>query len=157
MSHTVTKKNIDDFEKTILQIHEYIQGNREASFQIKKTDKKQVIEIIMRIDDDGSHSVERAKVFIYDIALLINQHTRERHPGFLIHDNIFDVDQDTLIKSIKFLESQANFGLTQYILTLNSDRLELEDSTFLNDLDPYIKQRFTKKKRFLKTKYQETH
>lgn len=151
------KNVIDDFQKTILSIHEYVQGNKLASFQIKNTNKKQVIEIIMRIDSDGSHSVEREKVFIYDIALLLNQHTQKKHPGFLIHDNIFDVDQDTLIKSIKFLEDRALFGSTQYILTINSDRLELEGNNSLNDITPYVRARFTKQNRFLKTKYQETH
>jgi uncharacterized protein YydD (DUF2326 family) len=151
------KDVIDDFQRTILNIHEYVQGNKLASFQIKNTNKKQVIEIIMRIDSDGSHSVEREKVFIYDIALLLNQNTQDRHPGFLIHDNIFDVDQDTLIKSIKFLEEKAQFGSAQYILTLNSDRLELDGANYLDDLEPYIKARLTKQSRFLKTKYQETH
>ncbi len=151
------KNVIDDFQKTILSIHEYVQGNKLASFQIKNTNKKQVVEIIMRIDSDGSHSVEREKVFIYDIALLLNQYTQKKHPGFLIHDNIFDVDQDTLIKSIKFLEDRALFGSTQYILTINSDRLELEGKSYLDDLVPYVRAQFTKQDRFLKTKYQEAH
>lgn len=157
-SQIQSRKNvIDDFQKTILNVHEYVQGNKLASFQIKNTNKKQVIEIIMRIDSDGSHSVEREKVFIYDIALLLNHHTQEKHPGFLIHDNIFDVDQDTLIKSIKFLEDKADFGLTQYFLTLNSDRLELNGKNSLKNLEPYVRARFTKQNRFLKSKYQETH
>ncbi|MEZ5691663.1 MAG: DUF2326 domain-containing protein [Rickettsiales bacterium] len=150
------KKVIDDFEKTILGIHEYIQGNKQASFQIKHSIKKQVVEITMRIDSDGSHSVEREKVFIYDIALLLNHYTRERHPGFLIHDNIFDVDQDTLVKSILFLENKSDFGNSQYILTLNSDRLEFEGNARLEDLDSFVRARFTKTSRFLKKKYQET-
>jgi uncharacterized protein YydD (DUF2326 family) len=108
----------------------------------------------MRIDSDGGHSVEREKVFIYDISLLLNQHTQSKHPGFLIHDNVFDVDQDTLVKSIDYLLEKATFGSTQYILTLNSDRL---DSVLLDKLEPYIRARFTKNSRFLKKHYQETH
>ncbi|WP_333624278.1 DUF2326 domain-containing protein [Sphingobacterium siyangense] len=149
------KNEIDSFEKTILSIHEFIQGNKQASFKLKNTTKKQIIEIIMRIDSDGSHSVEREKVFIYDIALLLNENTRKRHPGFLIHDNIFDVDQDTLIKSIQFLDTKAQFDGTQYILTINSDRLEAEPE-LLNDLGLYIRAKFTKQNRFLKNKYQES-
>jgi len=146
---------IDDFQKNILNIHEYIQGNKQASFQIKHTNKKQVIEIVMRIDDDGSHSIEREKVFIYDISLLLNKYTQKNHPGFLIHDNILDVDQHTLKKNINFLESKANFGSTQYILTLNSDRLEIANIELLSSLDSYVRARFTKNRRFLKAKYQE--
>jgi uncharacterized protein YydD (DUF2326 family) len=147
------KKTIDEFEKTILKIHEYIQGNRQASFQIKPTNNKQVVDITMRIADDGSHSVEREKVFIYDLSLLTNDYTKVRHPGFLIHDNIFDVDQDTLVKSLSFLRERANLDGSQYILTLNSDRLTTSD---IQSLEPYIRARFTKQNRFLKKKYQES-
>lgn len=144
---------IGDIEKSILEIHEYVQGNRKASFEVKQTSKKQVIEIVMRIDDDGSHSVEREKVFIYDLALLLNKFTAERHPGVLIHDNIFDVDQDTLVKSIKYLVEKAVFEKSQqYILTLNSDRL---DERMRELIAPYVRAEFTKQNRFLKAKYQE--
>lgn len=150
------KTTIDDFQKTILDIHEYIQGNKNASFKIKNTNKKQIIEAVLRIDDDGGNSVEKEKVFIYDMALLLNQYTQKNHPGILIHDNVLEVDQDTLIKSLTFLESRASFGSTQYILTLNSDRLESVESSLLEALEPYVRARFTKNNRFLKVKYQET-
>jgi uncharacterized protein YydD (DUF2326 family) len=151
---------LDSLEETILGTHEYIQGNRKASFEVKPTSKKQVVEITMRIDDDGSHSVEREKVFIYDICLLLNDHTSASHPGFLIHDNIFDVDQDTLTKSLDYLVNKARFGRNkQYILTLNADRLEntIVDSELLDLLKPAVRATFTKAegRRFLKTKYQE--
>ncbi|MGN7822934.1 DUF2326 domain-containing protein [Chitinophaga sp. 22536] len=152
----IQKKIIDNFQKTILEIHDFIQGNKQASFQLRQTTSKQIIELLMRIDSDGSHSVERAKVFIYDIALLTNSYTQNRHPGFLIHDNIFDVDQDTLTKSIQFLEEKAEFRETQYILTINSDRLELDDQNEYSGLTPYIRAIYTKQNRFLKQKYQET-
>ncbi len=150
------------FEQTILDTHKYIQGNRKASFEVKPTSKKQVVEITMRIDDDGSHSVEREKVFIYDICLLLNDKTFASHPGFLIHDNIFDVDQDTLTKSLDYLVNKARFGRDkQYILTLNADRLEntIVDSKLLDLLKPTIRATYTKAegRRFIKTKYQEIH
>jgi uncharacterized protein YydD (DUF2326 family) len=147
------RREIESFEKTILEIHEYIQGNKQASFQIKQVNKVQVVDITMRIADDGSHSVDREKVFIYDIALLLNDYTRSRHPGFLIHDNIFDVDQDTLERSLQYLDEEANFGKMQYILTLNADRIgNSTDFPF----DQYVRARFTKHNRFLKKKYQQT-
>jgi len=86
---------------------------------------------------------------------LLNKYTQKNHPGFLIHDNILDVDQHTLKKNINFLESKANFGSTQYILTLNSDRLEIANIELLSSLDSYVRARFTKNRRFLKAKYQE--
>ena len=92
------KEIMDDFIDTILEIHESIMGNKECSFSLQTVDKarkKTPVELTLRIYDDGSHSVDRTKVFIYDMALLFNQYTRDRHPLFLVHDNIFDVDQDT--------------------------------------------------------------
>jgi len=155
-----SNETLHSLEETILGTHEYIQGNRKASFEVKPTSKKQVVEIIMRIDDDGSHSVEREKVFIYDICLLLNDQTSSSHPGFLIHDNIFDVDQDTLTKSLGYLVNRARFGCDkQYILTLNADRLEntIVDSELLDLLKPAVRATYTKAegRRFIKTKYQE--
>ncbi|WP_345948855.1 DUF2326 domain-containing protein [Mucilaginibacter sp. PAMB04274] len=146
------RRVIESLEKTVLMIHEYVQGTRQASLQIKQVNRVQVVEITMRIADDGSHSVEREKTFIYDLALLIDEHTRKNHPGFLIHDNIFDVDQDTLQRNLNFLANKANFNGSQYILTLNADRIDFRT---MPTLDSYVRARFTKQNRFLKRKYQE--
>jgi uncharacterized protein YydD (DUF2326 family) len=156
-SITTARETIKSFEQTILSIHEFIQGNRKASFDIKPTSKKQVVEIIMRIDDDGSHSVDREKVFIYDFSLLTNPLTAQRHPGMLIHDNIFEVDQDTLGNSLKYLVEVAQLSDNQqYILTLNSDRLEsFQDEGWYDALDAAVRARFTKAHRFLKVQYQQ--
>jgi uncharacterized protein YydD (DUF2326 family) len=101
--------------------------NQKASFRIEtidRTTKKEIFNFEMRIDSDGSHSVDRAKTFIYDMALLFNAHTRERHPRLLIHDNIFDVDKDTLIQSLNYLSRVENLYYDfQYILTLNRDEI----------------------------------
>src|SRR5690606_39137868 len=94
---------LDSFLETILEIHEFIMGNKECSFDIETIDKKRskkFVNIDLRIYDDGSHSVDRTKVFIYDVALLFNEFTNNHHPLLLIHDNIFDVDKDTLIQSL---------------------------------------------------------
>ena len=82
--------------------------NKEASFNIetKNSRSKDYITFEMRIKDDGSHSLERTKVFIYDMALLFNEYTKKRHPRLLIHDNIFDVDQDTLVQCLNYIAKQ---------------------------------------------------
>lgn len=149
---------INSFEKTILDVHEFIQGSRKASFDIKPTSKKQIVEFLMRIDDDGSHSIDREKVFIYDFSLLINEFTSLKHPSLLIHDNIFEVDQDTLINSLKFIAQNLDLLETkQYILTLNFDRLEsISEETWFTEVNKHVKVRFTKANRFLKFNYQET-
>lgn len=156
------KKNIlNSFLTTVLSIHELIMGNKECSFTIETVNSKtskQIVKIELRIYDDGSHSVDRTKVFIYDMALLFNQHTRKRHPGLLIHDNIFDVDQDTLVQSLNFLAMQeGKYQDFQYILTLNRDKIEHEeDLNQLNlDIEKHKVATFTKDNKFLRKNYQE--
>ncbi|MAW82435.1 MAG: hypothetical protein CMI63_19540 [Parvularcula sp.] len=147
--------NRASFEETILSIHNFVMGNRQASFTIKTVDAAQVVEILLRIDSDGSHSVDREKTFIYDFALLINDVTKQRHLGFLVHDNIFDVDTDTLKRSLKFILNQSTQLGAQYILTLNSDRVSSDAPDLLEALDKCVRARYTKSSRFLGCKYQE--
>lgn len=155
------KKLIDDFTDTILQIHEFIMGNKECSFSIQTIDKarrKTPVELTLRIYDDGSHSVDRTKVFIYDMALLFNQYTRDRHPLFLVHDNIFDVDQDTLVQCLNYLYKQEEqYQDFQYILTLNRDKIESEEQRNLikMNIDEHQVAVFTKEEKFLRRDYQE--
>lgn len=152
---------IKDFIMTLLDIHEDIMGNKECSFiiqTINKAQRKIPIDINMRIFDDGSHSVNRTKVFIYDMALMFNNYTRKRHPLFLVHDNIFDVDQDTLVQCLNYLEKQEEkFQDFQYILTLNRDKIENEERNKLikMDISKHTVATFTKKSKFLKKDYQE--
>jgi uncharacterized protein YydD (DUF2326 family) len=149
------------FTMTISDIHESVMGNRECSFEIKTKPSgrsKNPIDISLRIYDDGSHSVDRTKVFIYDMALMFNEYTRQRHPLFLVHDNIFDVDQDTLVQCLNYAYKQEEyFADFQYILTLNRDKIENEErrKQILMDIDAHQVAVFTKAKKFLKRDYQE--
>jgi uncharacterized protein YydD (DUF2326 family) len=138
-------------------MHEYIFSNHKCSFEIKTSDNKSVVNFNLRIDDDGSHSNEREKVFIYDISLLLTHKTYKKHPRLLIHDNIFDVDQDTLIRSLNFLaEKSSCLEDCQYILTLNSDKLSQIDKKHLKlDINEYKRISLTKNNRFLGRVYQQ--
>jgi uncharacterized protein YydD (DUF2326 family) len=154
--------DIKEFEKTILWIHEKIMGNRNASFSIKTKNSsrsKEFLSFEYRIHDDGSWSTERMKVFLYDLALLLNNSTRKYHPRLLVHDNLFNVDNDSLEKSLNFLHSQAENHPEefQYILTLNRDMVEsMEEKGKLDfDIQMYKKASYTKKNRFLKKPYSE--
>lgn len=151
------KTTIDEFQETILLMHEYIFGNKKGYFEISTNEKKSILDFTLRIDDDGSHSNEREKVFFYDISLLLTEKTFENHPGLLIHDNIFDVDNDTLIRSLNFLaEKSSCLKDCQYILTLNSDKLSKLDKKKLKlDINEFKRVSLTKKNRFLGRVYQQ--
>jgi uncharacterized protein YydD (DUF2326 family) len=155
------QKIIKSFENTILDIHEKIMDSREASFGITTTSNKEFVIFNLKIADKGSHSTNRMQVFIYDLALLFNEYTKLKHPKFLIHDNIFQVDDDdSLCKSLNFLykESLNSLNEFQYIVTINSDLIDSLMSQELLEFNPYEykKAGFTKANRFLKTdKYDE--
>lgn len=147
-------KKIESFNTSISDIHEFIMGNRTCSFDIDTVNKdtyRDVVKFNMSIDYGGSHSVERIKVFIYDLALLFNENTKPKHPNFLVHDNIFDVDQDTLFRSLNFLYSLENQDSFQYILTLNGDKFEDKEATQNLDFDihDFARAIFTKTNRFI--------
>lgn len=156
------KAVIDSFEQSILDIHDKIFGNKQSHFEINTKTSNQAKEFIMfdlRTDDDHSWSTERIKVFIYDMALMFNEYTRLYHPQFLVHDNLFNVDNDSLEKSLNYVyQQELNRGEEfQYILTINRDMIEsMEEKQSLNfNVEEHIRAKFTKEARFLKIKYNE--
>lgn len=153
------QETLKSFKETILNIHEKIMGNREAHFEIKTTKNQNVVDFIMRTDDDGSHSTERMKVFIYDVSLLLNEYTRINHPKFLIHDNIFE-DDDSIEKSLNFLFDYNSKmpNEFQYIVTLNSDLIDSasKNGKLLFNVEDLKRAAFTKEDRFLSIKYTES-
>lgn len=158
---TKSKLDLDNLEKTFLSIHEKIMGNQESFFNITTIDKKSSkvpISIELRIFDDGSHSVNRTKVFIYDVGLMFNSFENNNHPKIIIHDNLFDVDQDTLTQCLNYLaEQEEKYLQFQYILTLNRDKIENEERLNLIKLniDEHTIASFTKQNKFLHCDYQE--
>ena len=154
------RKNIkDSFERTVLNIHDYIMNNKNASFNIETKNTKNYVSFEMEVDSGGSYSIERLKVLFYDIALMFNEHTKKQHPKLLIHDNIFNVDQDTLIKSLNYLakKEEQNPHEFQYILTLNRDKIENEErqSLIKLDINQHRKVNLTKENPLFGIKYKE--
>jgi uncharacterized protein YydD (DUF2326 family) len=145
---------IKSFEKNVLSVHESLFDDYSASFGVSVNNRKEIISFDLRIKEDGGHSNERAKVFIYDFSLLMHDQQYSNHLGFLIHDNIFDNDDDTLKKALNYIEKTLR-GVEdkQYILTLNSDKLDNLDLDF--DIELYRRATFTKSKNFLGTTYDE--
>lgn len=148
---------LSEFNETILNIHEHVMGNRNANFELLVTSKKEIFDINFRIEDDGSHTAERMKVFIYDLALMTNANTSIRHPKFLVHDNLFE-DDDSLEKSLNYINKITNKkeDSFQYIITINRDLTIPIEEKLKFDIEDYTIASFTKDNRFLKVKYAET-
>lgn len=145
---------IDSFESKILDAHKALFDDSSASFEITTNNRKEIVSFDLRIKEDGSHSNERAKVFIYDFCLLLHEDSYSNHLGFLIHDNIFDNDDDTLQKALIYIKNNLQDKKEkQYILTLNSDKLSSLALDF--DITDYERASFTKSSKFLKCDYDE--
>lgn len=149
------------FNDTIVALHEQIQQTSRASFRFdvnNKPETKRPLSFDVRIQDDGSKSINKVRVFIYDFALMFDPFCRKNHPGFLVHDNILEVDQDTLTQCLNFLhEKMENEDEFQYILTLNRDKIEGEERRhdIQLDIDAAKCASFTKSNQFLGKRYQE--
>lgn len=151
-----------EFQDEVLEIHEYLYGNRKASFEIevkeaKRYNQKSFVSFDMQIDDSGSARTEHEKILIFDFALLFCEATRRRHLGTLIHDGAFEgVNEDTKFQLLNWLYlKQQEDAAFQYIVTINRDSFELlEDAgNFSFDLNNYVRMELTKDKRFLRKKY----
>ncbi len=149
------------FNDTVVVFHERIMQSSRASFRFNldhAVTAKRPLSFDLRIQDDGSKSIDHVRVFIYDLALLFDPISRRNHPAFLVHDNILEVDQDTLTNCLNFLHEQmeSDDGF-QYILTLNRDKIEGEERRHDIRLDVENAKcaSFTKAEQFLKTRYQE--
>lgn len=150
---------VDLLENQLVEFHTFVMGDSRCSLSIKVDQRittKNLIDIDVRITDDGSFSVDRIKVFLYDISLMFNDATRKRHPKFLIHDNIFLMDDDSTEKSLDLLlEMEGKYSDFQYITTLNVDNfnnLDVKDRLISTNK---IVARFTKTSKFLKKDYKE--
>jgi len=156
------QNTLELLNQTIVKYHRYIQGSAKAALSFTYSTSQTAnrpVGLKFTAQDDGSKSVNMVKVFIYDLALMLSPATRDNHPGLLVHDNILEVDQDTIEKTLNLLgdlhsEEKASF---QYILTLNSDKVMSAESqkNLTADLEPLKIANLTKNNQFLKKRYEE--
>ncbi len=152
------KKVISEFEDDLKKMHKYIAGNKNCSFEVSVDfDSEEFIDINYRINLDGGASSDRIQTFIYDVLLMLNKHTRIRHLGFLIHDNIFaSAGRDDMVKSLNYLEEQSRLGEDyQYIVTINTDEFESVASKFNFEYKNKIRAKLTRQSPYLGVKYRQ--
>ena len=148
-------------ERQLASFHDRIMGNSEASFRFEISDSKTTnnpISFDCRILDDGSYSINRDRTLLYDFSLLFDPVASVNHPGYLLHDNILEVDQDTVYQTLNFLAEQIAAGEDfQYILTLNRDKISEAESLgeISLDIESAKVASFTKEKQFLRQRYSE--
>ena len=90
--------------------------------------------------------IDRIKTFIYDILLMTNSSTSVRHPGFLVHDNIFAATgKDDMVKALNYVYSLEHKKDFQYIVTINKDEFESYSNEFEFNIDEKVKKTLTRK------------
>lgn len=107
------------------QLGDDIYNDRDVSLLIEATSKG-TLKVIPKIDGDASAGILGVKTFLLDIVCLVMAIKANRTPRILVHDSLlFDSMDDRQVASC--LNIGAHLAETigfQYIVTLNSDRLE---------------------------------
>jgi len=118
------------------ELGEEIYTVREASLLITPTDKG-ILQIVPKIDGDASTGIAEVKPFLLDIVCLITAIKMGRAPRMLIHDSLlFDsMDERQMASCLNIGARLADRHGFQYIVTLNSDRLEGAERTGFDPRD----------------------
>ncbi len=120
------------FRKTFLEIHEKVYKNRDGVFSfdlgVKRNIKnKEFFKIDVEVDRQGSEGRNRGRQIIYDLSLLVNEHTSAKSHNLLIHDRLLfgDIDTDATFNILNYLGSLKEDSF-QYIGTFNTDAMSPE-------------------------------
>ncbi|RNI25083.1 DUF2326 domain-containing protein [Flexivirga caeni] len=134
-------KSLDDPIALFGELGSEIYTDREADLLIETTDKG-ILKVTPRVSGDSSTGVRSVETFMFDMVCLISAIKNERAPRILVHDShLFDAIDGRQVASCLNIGARLaeQYGF-QYVVTLNSDFLELvtaqSDGAF--DADPYI-------------------
>lgn len=150
---------IRGFEDDLIAIHEAIYDNAQCQFKIEINQRapKQYLIFNYRTYLDGGASSDRTKTFMYDVLLMLNEYTKQRHPLFLIHDNVFSaVGRNDMVNALNYLDEQHKKGADfQYIVTINKDEFEAQEQSFNFNTEEKKRIVLTRENQLLKQKYAE--
>lgn len=120
------------FRKTFLEIHEKVYKNRGGVFAFELGTKrnirnKEFFKINAEVDREGSEGRNRGRQIIYDLSILVNEYTRTRSQGLIVHDRLLfgDIDNDATFNILNYLGSLDSNSF-QYIGTFNTDAMSPE-------------------------------
>lgn len=153
------QSTVSSFEKDLMAVHRSVYGNVSCHFKIDVNEKaqRQVLVFDYSTDLDGGASSDRMKTWMYDVLLMLNKKTSERHPKFLIHDNVFAaVGRNDMVRSLNFLfEEEQKDHQFQYIVAINRDEFESHEKEFSFKTKDKIKLELSREKPLLHTTYKQ--
>lgn len=94
---------------------------------------------------------------MYDVLLMLNKYTTDRHPKFLIHDNVFAaIGRNDMVRSLNYLYDAELKGTPfQYIVAINKDEFESNKSEFDFKTQEKIKLELSRQNSLLHARYSE--
>ena len=116
---------LDEAMALFSQLGREIYSDRDVSLLIEPTGKG-VLKVVPRIDGDSSTGISEVKTFLLDIVCLVTAIRGSRAPRILVHDSLlFDsMDERQIASCLNIGARLADEHGFQYIVTMNSDRLE---------------------------------
>ena len=116
---------LDEAMALFSQLGREIYSDRDVSLLIEPTGKG-VLKVVPRIDGDSSTGISEVKTFLLDIVCLVTAIRGSRAPRILVHDSLlFDsMDERQIASCLNIGARLADEYGFQYIVTMNSDRLE---------------------------------
>lgn len=126
----IDKKDIKtSFQKTFLEIHEYVTSSVEASFDFKVNSKFSPSNITnffrfnVTSETAGSTGSNQMTAAIYDATLHKNPHIKNKTYGFYLHDNLIFglIEKDSSIQYLNYLHENFDENELQYVATVNMD------------------------------------
>lgn len=121
--------SLDEAVVLFAQLGEEIYRDRNVSLLIDATNKG-CLKVTPKIDGDASTGISEVKTFLLDMVCVIKAIELGRAPRILVHDSLlFDsMDNRQLASCLNIGARMASEHGFQYIVTINSDRLEAAES-----------------------------
>jgi len=124
---TVIDEAILEVTDAISELYE----DREGKFELSASDSGPRFKV--SIEGERGGGISNMEIFCFDLALFKLNSSRNRGPGFLVHDShLFDgVDERQIARALSLGIAASEDDKLQYIVTMNSDifdRLPLDDN-----------------------------
>ncbi|MDR1295199.1 MAG: DUF2326 domain-containing protein [Bifidobacteriaceae bacterium] len=135
---------LDETMALFAQLGEEIYSDRGVTLWLEATGKGS-LKVAPRIDGDASTGISEVKTFLLDIACLVTAIRQGRAPGLLVHDSLlFDsMDERQMASCLNIGARLADECGFQYLVTLNSDRLEAAENAGFDRRDYVLSPRLT--------------
>ena len=135
-------------EEAVLTFNSYSNAMYSAPGTLSINISKTGFKFGVNIERSGSQGIGNMKIFCYDLMLAKLWVKKAKSKIFLIHDSIiFDgVDERQKARALQLAKSESEKAGFQYICTMNSDAIPINDFDKDFDFDKYVVKTFTDEK-----------